>query len=682
MEKNKVKTDSRLVAKSRAKFAILNCPPLGLDYHLEHCSFRLYSAEATKVELLLFPKVIAASQAEYLARATNSSQYQSFLEQPTGANFAKLIAKLEPYPMAEPQAPEIHLLKELEAGYFCLDLPGEHFSRPYLYRLSFPQGESKLTIDPYAKLTFLNGRYGVVGSAEDMDLPCPNLIPFEREKSSILELNVRDFSIRPNAKFKFPGTFLALTEEGLTNSSGEKIGLDHIRELGVSLLQLLPIFQSATLDELGDVSFNSQFNWGYDPLNYFAVQGLFSSQPKDPFCRILELKFLSHFLASRGLGLSMDVVYNHVYDLSQHSLELTNPGLCFRYTEDGMPHNGSFCGNETKSENEIFRRYFLDSLLYWQKNFELAAFRFDLMGLHDVDSMNLIADELKSRDPEIKLYGEGWIMGNHPEGVLPANETEASSLPAYAFFNDSFRNLGRALLSEPEGILEADDEEYNARIWHLYNSLIGGQHVKSFVSASQNLCYLECHDNLTLTDLIQIKNAEIEDRELSERLSLALFLVCFAQGLPFFHLGQEFARSKQQIDNSYNASDEINALDWESLTKFKRISEKLAEFLKFRNSRLSYDEFNFQEINHRYKLLIADPKILAYELQNAGPDGAENLLFVINFQASELQVELPTNYEEVLDTAMASSAVNTLRPYAAKVYRQVALKNCLKERFK
>ncbi len=690
--------DRRLFQSLHSSLDFLSTAPLGIAHSARATRFRLYAPQAETVTLLLAaPPAPQISQEEYLGAALESPLYQDFVEKPRVEAFAALLEMLPDYSELSEvcEYHEVHALERQADGVFQLTLPGNYFAWRYRYRLGFPEGRTVETVDPYAKLTAGNGQAGVIADAEGLDLPIerPELQSRNLARDLIYELHVRDFSIRPNTVFQYPGTFLAFCEEGVENSEGQAVGLAHLRGLGVTHLELLPIYQTATLDECSDLSFNRQYNWGYDPAHYFAIEGAYSTAPRDPFRRLLELKFMTAYLRQQGIAVVMDVVFNHVYDILEHPLELTEPGQCFRFTEEGVPHDGSYCGNETCSENPYYRRYMRDCLVYWQEQFGLGGFRFDLMGLHDVESLEWIARELLSREPELLLFGEGWVMGNHPEGILPANEQNARKMPHFGFFNDSFRDLVRGALSfdtapslEGRSGRQSSGEprhqllttEPLADSWTLYNNLLGAQHVKPWLTARQNIAYLACHDNRTLRDRIMHGNPDLSPEELKERLSLGQLLLSLCHGRLFLHGGQDFARSKGGIDNSYNQPDVINALDWTELSQQGELQAKLQSMMTFRRKRESMEIENLASLATLYRLEIADPGRLAYQLRESLlGEGAVHLLVLINLSPEPWRLEPVPGYTLRLDSALGPSSDKKggsshwiLPPWTGRVYTQ------------
>lgn len=592
-------------------------PHLGVHYTPQKTVLRLYAPQADTVNLLLFDHASDLTQVEYLNVAGDTFE-DKFRNLPDFSHLSDV-----------PQDPVESLpMTRDDKGIFEVVLEGNHFARRYKFELHFGP-EIVISTDPYAKIVTANGEASVIGQAEDLVLmPQERLAPFKQQLEAIIyEAHVRDFSIRPNGRFKHPGTFLGLAETGLKDSEGRPYGLDYVADLGITHLQLLPIYQYQSVDEKGDLSFNAQYNWGYDPRNYFAVSGVYSTQPLDPFKRIIELKEMVRQVNGKGLRVIMDVVFNHVYDFYGNPLQLTNPNQFFRMADDGTPYNGSYCGNEVRSEHPYMRRFIIDCLMYWCNTFNIAGYRFDLMGLLDVDTLNLAADALQTVDPGMVLIGEGWTMGNHPHGVQPGNSDNAKLMPDYGFFNDDLRDACRGGNIAPEynyGFLLSNSPEDIS--WKVFNNLLGGQFRRDFGATQQNVLYLECHDNQTLWDKLKTECPNDSDEDIRKRHMLGLFLMTLGHGVLFYHAGMEFFRTKDGIDNSYNIRDEINSIDWSEKNKHLRDIEHVKSLIRFRKSHNNFKHNNPYSLRSKAKLLIAEQHKLAYSLT----DHQKKYLYVSN----------------------------------------------------
>ena len=391
----------------------------------------------------------------------------------------------------------------------------------------------------------------------------------EQEKAVIYEVSVRDFSMDKSAKFASRRKFLAFCEEGVTNSYGDEIGLDYIKNLGVTHIQLMPIFD---FDSDG-----SGYNWGYNPRFYNAPSNNYSLNNA-----VLELRELISCAHQKGLGVIADVVYNHVFSAENSSFEKQISGYFFR--GDGEFSNGSGCGNEFASERFMARKFILDSLEFLTKEYHFDGFRFDLMGLLDVQTMRKIERKLREINPAILLYGEGWTGGASPfPERLRAVQRNAKKLPEIAFFNDSFRDAvkGNVFDKNDRGFVNGkSDFTHFSPIF----SAISGKFSDDFwtKNPTQTINYVECHDNLTLFDKLKIslKNAGSERILAAEKMAAAQIFL--SSGIAFFQAGQEFLRSKNFSENSYNLPDKINSIKWNELGKNRKIVEYYRGLIGFR----------------------------------------------------------------------------------------------------
>ncbi|HRL00086.1 MAG TPA: type I pullulanase, partial [Trichococcus flocculiformis] len=311
-------------------------------------------------------------------------------------------------------------------GIFEAYLPGDQHGTIYVYKILFLNNRESISVDPYARATTVNGMKSVIADLNRTNpdgwgerLPAFGL----PEEAIIYELHIRDFSISETSGIVNKGKFLGLTEKNTQNASGRKTGLDYLIDLGITHIQILPMFDYATVDEANLTE--PQYNWGYDPLNYNVPEGSYSTDPFDPFNRIFELKQMIRTLHENGLRVIMDVVYNHVYDPKDQALERTVPGYFYRYNADGSLANGTGVGNDTASERHMMRKYIIDSVKYWAKEYHLDGFRFDLMGIHDSVTMNAIREALDKIDPSIIIIGEGWEMSTPLPEDLKASQRNA-----------------------------------------------------------------------------------------------------------------------------------------------------------------------------------------------------------------------------------------------------------------
>ncbi|MFZ1393713.1 MAG: type I pullulanase [Trichococcus flocculiformis] len=505
-------------------------------------------------------------------------------------------------------------------GIFEAYLPGDQHGTIYVYKILFLNNRESISVDPYARATTVNGMKSVIADLNRTNpdgwgerLPAFGL----PEEAIIYELHIRDFSISETSGIVNKGKFLGLTEKNTQNASGRKTGLDYLIDLGITHIQILPMFDYATVDEANLTE--PQYNWGYDPLNYNVPEGSYSTDPFDPFNRIFELKQMIRTLHENGLRVIMDVVYNHVYDPKDQALERTVPGYFYRYNADGSLANGTGVGNDTASERHMMRKYIIDSVKYWAKEYHLDGFRFDLMGIHDSVTMNAIREALDKIDPSIIIIGEGWEMSTPLPEDLKASQKNAQAMPRIAHFNDSIRI---ALKGSDFG--DEKDRGFISGKNYLEDLLLrnikGAMHLSShssYVDPEQVIQYVEAHDNLTLYDKLLRSNPDDSEEVRIKRHTLATSIVLLSQGVPFIHGGQEFLRTKAGVANSYQSPDEINQFEWERVTTFQESVAYVKGLIALRKSEYLFRLHTIEEIEAHFTILSENFNIVAFSLTNS-----------------------------------------------------------------
>lgn len=424
-------------------------------------------------------------------------------------------------------------------------------------------GETVEAADPYACAVTADGKLGIV---VDMEKNKPGgwdeSACITAENPVIYELSVRDFSMDTNASFTNRGKFSAFREKNVRNSAGDVVGLDYIKSLGITHIQLMPVFDF-DLD-------GAEYNWGYNPRFYNAPSAYYTAENS-----VLELRELVLAAHRKGLGVVFDVVYNHVFSAEESAFDMLFPGYYFRRNKDGGYSNGSGCGNEFASERAMARKFLADSLEFIAREYKADGFRFDLMGLLDIKTMRRIERRLRKINPDILLYGEGWAGGisalSEKRRALMGN---ALRLDCFAFFNDRFRDAVKG------SVFNAEDCGYvngNADEWHLsgISQALSGNYPDSggIQSAAQSVNYVECHDNLTLFDKLSasLKDADSERIVAADRMAAALVLL--SRGIAFIQAGQEFLRSKNGDANSYRSPDSVNCLKWDLVSENRETVE-------------------------------------------------------------------------------------------------------------
>ena len=444
----------------------------------------------------------------------------------------------------------------------------------YTYTVTTSVGTQE-AVDPYAKAAGLNGNRGMV-----VDLSLTDPVGWGKEfstgiksysEATIWEVHVRDFSNKI-ASSQYKGKYLAFTERGLVNSNGVSIGVDYLVNLGITHVHLLPVYDYATVDEANP---DSQFNWGYDPKNYNVPEGSYSTDPYNGEVRIKEYKQMVQALHEAGIGVVMDVVYNHTYDANS-SFNKIVPYYYYRYTATGANSSASGCGNDTASERYMFGKFMVDSVKYWAEEYDLDGFRFDLMGLHDLKTMQKVEEAIHTVNPEAIIYGEGWTMGSTIDGSAQANQTNISKITpsnnaigAIAVFNDAIRDglKGSVFSQASTGYISGNssNEILNKVKFGIQGGSTSGIGWK--VNNGMVVNYMSAHDNHTLWDKLLLSNPDNSEAERVAMNRLGAGILMISKGMPFIHAGEEMLRTKNGDENSYKSSDAINNIDWEALNK-------------------------------------------------------------------------------------------------------------------
>lgn len=475
-----------------------------------------------------------------------------------------------------------------ENGVWKAEIPGDLNGVYYTY--AFTRGENAETvetIDIYARSAGVNGKRGMILNLRSTDPEGwendHHVKLRDYTDAVIYELHVRDFSSDESGKFTLRGKFGAFCEKAV-NDFGDTIGLDYIKKLGVTHIHLLPVFDYQSVDENDP---DAGFNWGYDPLNYNLPEGSYSTDPHHGEVRVKEFKQLVQAVHEHGIGVIMDVVYNHTYATEDSPFNRTFPGYYYRHNADGTLSNGSACGNEFASERAMAGRFIADSLLYWAREYHIDGFRFDLMGLLDIETLNRAAEKLRAENPSVILYGEGWTGGSCPlPEELRAMKMNARKLPEFAMFSDDFRDgVKGSVFWDPDcGYVNGRSAERA----ELIKSVISGGIWREDVGRAQAECwadkpqqsvnYVEAHDNLTLYDKLRSSMPGASGADIIAADKLAAALVLLSQGVPFIQAGQELLRTKTALDgsfvhDSYNSPDSVNSIKWNDVTLRRGVME-------------------------------------------------------------------------------------------------------------
>ncbi len=556
-----------------------------------------------------------------------------------------------------------HSMTKGEKGVWEVVVDGDLKNVYYTYSVNV-NGMTNEAVDPYAKAVGVNGARGMVIELSSTDPEGWENDKFIERKpidSLIYEAHVRDMTIDSSSGVSAGnrGKFLGLTERGTTNSHGYSTALDHLIELGVTEIHLLPMFDYATVNE---ASSDAQFNWGYDPLNYNVPEGSYSTNPYDGNVRVRELKEMILALHNAGIRVVMDVVYNHTSKSADSNFNLIVPGYYYRML-GGEFLNGSGCGNETASERAMYRKFMIESVTYWAKEYHIDGFRFDLMGLHDIETMNMISAELNKINPNALIYGEGWNAGTsglkEDKAALKKN---ALKLQGIAVFSDDIRDAikGSVFTATDKGFISGKSSTEKGILFGVYGSTktVGGS-VAWTNSPAKTITYASAHDNLTLFDKIQSStNASFADMAKMNRLSAAI--VYTSQGIPFIHAGEELLRSKVKADgtfdeNSYKSPDSVNSIKWDTkndgeymtnMNYYKGLIALRKAFPEFRYDTKEQIAFNIWEMQ-------SSNGIVAYYIESDGRDIV--VVFNSNATAKTVDLGIDTTYNVYVEGNMASA---------------------------
>ena len=519
-------------------------------------------------------------------------------------------------------------------------LKGDHKGKTYQFSVN---GQRSPGV--FAKAVTVNGEKGVIidmkdtdpkGWADDKHVLRPH------QDNVIYEMHHRDFSIaRPDAKH--PGKFLALTEPW---------AIQHLKDLGINAVHILPSYDYGSVDEtrLSD----NKYNWGYDPVNYNVPEGGYSTDPFKPEVRIREFKQMVQALHQAGIAVILDVVYNHTYDINHSNFQRTYPDYYYRKTEEGTYSNGSGCGNETASDKPMMRKFMEESVRYWFDEYHVDGFRFDLMGVHDIETMNAIRKMMDDIDPNILIYGEGWSAG---ACALPNEQlgmkANMQQMPHIAAFSDEIRDALRGPFSDDKeggflaGVPNCEESlKYGitGAIAHPQVDMTQVNYSKTpwATEPTQMISYVSCHDDMCLVDRLKTSMPGITMDELIRLDLLAQTAVFTSQGIPFMLSGEELLRDKKGVHNSYESPDSINRLDWSNLQKYPQVFEYYQRLIALRQHHAAFRLGNADLVRKHLEFLETPRQTVAFRLKNLeGKDAWNNIVVILNAAKSPQRVSIP-----------------------------------------
>ena len=618
---------------------------LGCQVSEEETSFKLWSPTATTVQVVVYES------------ASNDAPILKTYEMQRGNSYS-------------------YSHKDNTIGVWNLTVPESLAGRAYQYQINFPHHQS-LTRDPYTIATSPDGKRSAILSEKErqvegfevkngteatwrLENPC---------QAVVYEMHIRDLTKSETSGVapELRGTFLGAAQTGTVNHFGQSTAFDYIKELGVNYVQLQPI---ADRHKEYDADGNVTYNWGYDPQNYNAPETSMSTNPNDPGQVIRDLKTMIQAYHDAGIGVIMDVVYNHTFSTVDAPFQTTVPDYYYRMNRDGSYQNGTGVGNETASEHEMFRKYMIDSLLYWVNEFNIDGFRFDLMGIHDVKTMQMIRWAMDEVDPKIILYGEGWDMGTGLAPYDKAKKDNAYQLPNIGFFNDDQRNAVKG--AEVYGDIKSGFVSGAATEPIVAKAILGSRELGSYLSPNQVLNYVEAHDNYNLHDLFRTLHPSESEKRIMKKVETATAMNLLMQGMAFMELGQEFGRTKlvatgengelthddrERAMNSYNAPDSVNQVNWDLINERQESIEFIRQIIRLKTKTSAFSYPTYEEV-YRHVFVhtaIENSGWIVYEIQGT----KEHFLVVFNAKGASFYYENAGNLE-MLVTNSRSNQENTL----------------------
>ena len=658
------------------------------------------------IALLLIGIIVAFSCSKTKKNNFKYQDYPSYNKNDLGVTYTKGKTALKLWsPMAEAVKVKIyktslgndlleeHECKEVENGVWLIELNGDYKDKYYTFQAQFDDKWNNENADPYAKAVGVNGKRGMI-----IDLKETNPEGWKEDKSPtfinptdaiIYELHVRDLSTHESSGIKNKGKFIAFTEEDTKNPAGLSTGIDHIAELGVTHVHLLPSFDYRSIDE--SKLEENRFNWGYDPQNYNVPEGSYSTNPEDGKVRIKEFKQMVQAMHKRGIRVVMDVVYNHTGFTHDSNFDQLVSGYYYRQWEDGKYSDAAACGNEIASDREMVRNFIIESVKYWAKEYHVDGFRFDLMAIHDIETMNKVAAELKKIDPSIIIYGEGWTASGSP---LPeeqrALKVHAHKLKDVAVFSDDIRDgiKGNVFDEVSTGFVNGSTEmDETIKIGVVASGehpqvdyLKGYYEKKAYTKTPASIVnYVSCHDNNTLYDKLKISQPEANEEDLVKMHKLANTIVFTSQGMAFLHAGAELKRTKGGDHNSYNKPDSINQINWNWKTENLELFKYYKDLVKFRKSHLAFRMKSNEEVQKHIEFIdTKTEQLVAFQIKdNANGDMWKNILVIYNGANKGREFELPSGKwnaalidYDFADKPSSFSGRIMLKPISATIFYQ------------
>lgn len=575
---------------------------------------------------------------------------------------------------------EVVTLQEQEGDFWTATIKGDQLGKFYTV-CSYQGGEwGQESPGIFAKAVSVNGQRAAI-----IDMQATDPEGWENDQRPamadptevvVYETHMRDFTIDATSGIANKGKFIAFAEQGTKTAEGLASGIDHLKELGITHIQILPMYDYGSIDET-TLDLN-KYNWGYDPVNYNVPEGGYSTNPYDPATRIREAKTMIQALHAAGIRVVMDVVYNHTFSVEGCALGRVVPQYFYRMNEDGTYANGSGCGNETASDKEMMRQFMVESVCYWAREYHIDGFRFDLMGIHDQETMRQIRAALDEIDPSIITYGEGWAASSpaYPYEQL-AMKQWTYTMPRVGAFSDDIRN---ALIGSPfdhhRGFASGNTASRDA----VRYGLVACPDWSG--EPMQHVSYITCHDNYCLRDRIEVAAAEETEATKLRMNKLAQTAVMVSQGMTFFYGGEELFRTKQGVENSYQSPDSINVIEWTNKQTYSDLYAYYREIIKIRRQHKGFRLGTAELVKNHVEFPETNNEgLIIYRIKDLqGIDTAASLIVLLNGTAEEMEVEVPQATYTVLaqDAQANANGMGTIEagkvqvaPYSATILAEI-----------
>lgn len=558
---------------------------------------------------------------------------------------------------------EIQYLERGEKGVWTKEVMGDRKGTYYTYQIRVNDEWLEETPGIYAQAVGVDGERAMVidlsdTNPEGWDNDQGPVLRFPNE-AIIYEAHVRDLSIHPESGIQHKGKFLGLSEKETKGPNGESTGLSHIKEMGVTHVHLLPSFDHYSINERKLDS--AQYNWGYDPKNYNVPEGSYATDPYHAEVRIKEFKQMVQAFHKEGIGVILDVVYNHTGKTENSNFNLEVPGYYYRFWEDGSYSDAAACDNETASERTMMRKFMIESVLYWAKEYHLDGFRFDLMGIHDVETMNQIAEALKAFNPSILVYGEGWTAGDSP---LPVEErgikVNIPQMPLVTAFSDDLRDglKGSVFDEHDTGFVSGKPGMEESIKFGVVGCLEHAQIDYGRVNYSntpwtlepwQSIAYVSCHDNHTLFDKLQISRADVSEEERIAMNKLAMAIVMTSQGISFLHAGGEMLRTKGGDHNSYKSPDSVNQIDYSRKTTYAEVLDYYKNLIALRKAHPAFHMPSAEMLRKHLSFESGGDGLVVYTLSDhANGDSWKNIKVFYNANPNTVDYPLQGEWKKAV----------------------------------